>query len=145
MDIHIGMGDTFELPPFAEQSPAELARRAALFERVMRHRDASGPIGISMTGVIRRFRDGGEDDRWQSSYLEAKKRQHMTTESSATDITTERVSIPPIQRLTSEELERRRRLMAEATHLRELAGVIDISTSDLIRMSREDADATGER
>jgi hypothetical protein len=96
-----------------------------------------------MTDMIRRFREGGEDDRWRTPYLEVNMRQYTTTESSATAITAERVSIPPIQRPTAEELERRRRLLAEAMHLRELAGVIDISTSELIRMSREDADASG--
>jgi hypothetical protein len=143
MDIHIGVSDPFELQTFENPSPAELARRAALFEQVMRHLDPIGPIGISMTDVIRRVRDGGDDDRWQATHLEANMRQHTTTESSVTAITTERVSIPPIQRPTAEELERRSRLMAEATRLRELAGIIDISTAELIRMSREDADASG--
>lgn len=56
-------------------------------------------------------------------------------------VTTERVDIPPIEPPSAEEIRRRQALYAEAIRLQELTGPIGISTSELIRMSREDADA----
>ena len=65
-----------DIPPHESPSAEELRRRAAHFERVMRLRKEIGPIGISMIDVVRRFRDGGDDGRWQEEGRESNMQQH---------------------------------------------------------------------
>ena len=54
------------------------------------------------------------------------------------------ITLPPYQPATPEEIARRRELGREATRLRELVGLIGISSSDLIRQVRDEAEGLSE-
>jgi hypothetical protein len=54
--------------------------------------------------------------------------------------TAPRIKLPELPRATTEEIERRRRLFAEAMALREEIGPIGISAAELVRQSRDEDD-----
>ncbi|MEA2594817.1 MAG: hypothetical protein QOF01_1286 [Thermomicrobiales bacterium] len=57
-----------------------------------------------------------------------------------TNLTLPRIEMQPIEPPTPEEIERRRVLFARVMALRDEIGPIGISTSELIRQVREEAD-----
>lgn len=59
-------------------------------------------------------------------------------------ITVPKIKRPPIPAPTPEEIERRREVVARIIALREKIGPIGISTSDLIREGRDEADGFDE-
>jgi hypothetical protein len=51
-------------------------------------------------------------------------------------LTLPRITIPPVERATPQELERRRRLYADTLALRAKIGPIDIAADDLVHLGR---------
>lgn len=54
-----------------------------------------------------------------------------------------KIEVPPIKTVTPEEIERRRVLYERAQRLRTEAGPIGITTAELIRQARGEAEETG--
>jgi hypothetical protein len=76
----------FRVPAYKPPTAAELERQQRLYEEAAQLREEAGRIDISTSDLIRRFRDGGEDDSWQFARSTRERQEHAMYDRSTRDL-----------------------------------------------------------